>query len=265
MDPSLCNQAALLDLPLEVLTTVCLQLDLRDSVRVAATCKRFRHGDGGLETLELMTKSPVVTALLEHAFPGGHLVPSTHRIVCSESWVAYLARCARQRRRENPPVAAWSKHSLFVEAAGRLFSCGKDAAVGHGDAGASYTLPTLVAAMAGVRVRSVAAGHHHSLALSWDGRVYSWGKNDHGELGHGDTVFRPSPVLVEGLEGVCSIAAAVDHSYAVTQSGDVFHWGTVPWRDNEEEWQDEESEEWDNMHVSLEPTIVEGFGGVRVR
>jgi hypothetical protein len=38
--------AALLDLPLEVLTCVCQQLDLPGLVTVAKTCKRFRHGEG---------------------------------------------------------------------------------------------------------------------------------------------------------------------------------------------------------------------------
>jgi hypothetical protein len=109
--------ATLLDLPLEVLTDVCLQLDLHDLVRVAATCKRFRHGDGGLETAELPTKSPVVTALRILAFSRPELVPSTRAIGGSESWVAYLARCARQRRcREAPPIAAGDWHSIFVAA-----------------------------------------------------------------------------------------------------------------------------------------------------
>jgi hypothetical protein len=79
-------------------TAVCQQLDLPDLVRVAATCKCFRHGDGGLETVELPTKSPVVTALRERAFPGGEPVPSTRPTGCSESWITYLARCVRQRR-----------------------------------------------------------------------------------------------------------------------------------------------------------------------
>jgi hypothetical protein len=80
--------AGLLDLPLEVLADVCLQLDLRDLVRIAAVCRRFRHGDGGLETAELPTKSPVVTALRPLVFPRAELVPSTRPIGCSESWVA---------------------------------------------------------------------------------------------------------------------------------------------------------------------------------
>jgi hypothetical protein len=66
------SAAALLDLPLEVLIDVCEQLDIRDLIRVAQACKRlFRHGEGGLDPAELPTKSPVVMALREHAFPGG--------------------------------------------------------------------------------------------------------------------------------------------------------------------------------------------------
>jgi hypothetical protein len=82
---SACCAAALLDLPLEVLTCVCLHLDLLDLTRVAESCNRFRHGDGALKTAELPTKSPVVTALREHAFPGGVGTPSTRPIGCSES------------------------------------------------------------------------------------------------------------------------------------------------------------------------------------
>lgn len=43
--------APLLHLPLEVLTEVCLHLDLHDLVRVAETCKRFRFSEDGLGTM----------------------------------------------------------------------------------------------------------------------------------------------------------------------------------------------------------------------
>jgi hypothetical protein len=225
MAPSSINQATVMDLPFELFTAVCQQLDLRDLVRLAATCKRFHHGEGGLETVELPTKSPVATELREHTFPGGELIPSTRPTGCAESWVAYLARCVRQRRdREAPPLAAGGKHSLFLDVAGRLLTCGRGAAAGHGDADAIYSNPTPVTALAGVRVRSVAVGSRHSLALGWDGRVYSWGNNFCGELGHGDRLTSLL-ALVEGLEGVCGVATAYDHSLAVTQSGAVFSWG----------------------------------------
>jgi alpha-tubulin suppressor-like RCC1 family protein len=246
------SKTALLDLPLEVLADVCLQLDLRDLVCLAETCKRVRHGDGGLETVELPIKSPAVMALRALAFPRPELVPSTRPIGCSESWVAYLARCARQRScREAPPIAAGEAHCLCVKAAGRLLAFGKGAAVGHGHVRKKYFDPTPVAALAHVRVRSVAAFYHHSLALTWDGRVYSWGANHAGQLGHGDTLDRLLPARVEGLEDVRGFALGWSHSLAATHSGDVFLWGQL-------------INHYD-AKKELRPTIVEGFGGVRVR
>jgi alpha-tubulin suppressor-like RCC1 family protein len=242
--------AALLDLPLEVLTHVCLQLDLRALVRVAHTCKRLRLGEGGLQTVELPTKSPVIPALCDLAFPGGGQGPSTRPIGCSESWVAYLARCARQRRcREAPPIAAGLQHALFVDATRQLLARGSGAAVGRGGE-AAVLVPTAVTVAAGVRVRSIAAADSHSLAVGWDSRVFAWGLNGCGLLGLGDKLDRLSPTLLGGLEGVRGVAAASYHNLAVTQSGDVFRWG----RDLLLETQ-----------PSLRPIIVEGFGRVRVR
>jgi hypothetical protein len=245
---SLCN---LLDLPLEILTDLCLQLDLRDLVRLAGTCKRIRLGDGWLDVVDGPTKSPVITALCHYAFPGGKVMPRTRPAGCTGSCVSYLTRCARQRGcREAPPLAAGFEHSLFVDAAGRLLSCGARVSAGHADSPGNTCDPTSVAAMAGVRVRSVAAGYEHSLALADDGRVYSWGQNRYGQLGHGDTMARPSPALVEGLEGVRSSATVAFHSFAVTQSGSVFSWGyPLP----------------DEAENAFRPILVDGFGGVRVR
>jgi hypothetical protein len=118
-------ESALLDLPLEVLADVCQRLGLRGLVSIAATCSPFRHGEGGTETVELPTKSPVITALCEHAFP--RLKPSaiTRPATCTEWWISYLARGARQRRfREAPPIASGDSESLFVDVANRLLQCG---------------------------------------------------------------------------------------------------------------------------------------------
>jgi hypothetical protein len=128
-----------------------------------------------MATVHLPTESPVVTALRDLAFPGEALIPST-RPVSSESWVAYLARCVRQRRcREAPPIVTGDPKTPFVDAAGRLLACGEKIAPGHADAVDVGSDPVPVAAMSDVHLRSVAARsyHIHILALDQDGRVYS--------------------------------------------------------------------------------------------
>jgi alpha-tubulin suppressor-like RCC1 family protein len=243
-------EVALLQLPLEVLADVCLQLDLLDLVRIAQTCKRFRHGDIRPESAELPTKSPVVTALSALTFSRPELVPSARLIGASESWVAYLTRCTRQRRcREAPTIVAGNLQSMFVDGFGRLLACGQGHATGLGDGHGVYLTPTFVPAMIGVRVRSMAAGYHHGLALAWDGRVFSWGMSDCGQLGHGDMRNRPQPTPVEGLDSVRDVAAAAGCSLAAAQSGSVFHWGCSLQLGARDE---------------LRPTIVEGLQGVRV-
>jgi hypothetical protein len=182
------NSAALLDLPLDVLTAVCLQLDLRDLIRFAVACKRLRHGDGGQEPVQLPTKSPVVMALLEQAFRRPELVPSTRPVGCCESWVAHPARCVRQHWcQEALPVAAGWGHSLFVASAG-LKACSHGDAVGHPNKNGAFSYPAPVPGLVGLPVWSMAAGICYSLVLGCNGRVYSWGLNQKGQLGHGDKV-----------------------------------------------------------------------------
>ncbi|MDR1392846.1 MAG: FG-GAP-like repeat-containing protein [Bifidobacteriaceae bacterium] len=89
--------------------------------------------------------------------------------------------------------------------------------------------PVLVrGALSGVRIVAVAAGEEFALALSQDGRVFSWGENNYGQLGDGTTINRITPVLVSGLSGqrVVGIAAGSTHCAAVTSTGAVYTWGT---------------------------------------
>jgi alpha-tubulin suppressor-like RCC1 family protein len=202
-------------------------------------------------------------ALRERVFPGGELIPRTRPFGCTESWVSYLMRFARQRRyRDAPPISAGYRHSLFVDSAGRLRACGVGEHAGDGDEGADVNPfpPALVAAMASVRVRSVASGWYYmhsvrdgwgySLALGWDGRLYSWGENTFGQLGHGDRLRRPSPASIQGFAWEHAVAANSNHSFSVSQSGVVFRWGRALKR---------------GVRDSLRPIVVHGFGAVRVR
>ena len=73
----------------------------------------------------------------------------------------------------------------------------------------------------------MSAGGEHSLALTDDGAVWSWGFGLFGELGHGDQQIRLLPKKVEALAGqrVVAVSAGGEHSLALTADGAVFTWG----------------------------------------
>ena len=127
-------------------------------------------------------------------------------------------------------VAAGEMHSLVVSTSGRSYSFGHggDGALGHGVCAAQHS-PRLVEALHGVRVLAVAAGQFHSLALSVAGEVYSFGRGDSGELGHGDMAGQRqlTPRMIAGLQGVrvCSVTAGDGTSLTVTVGGEVYGWG----------------------------------------
>ncbi len=76
-------------------------------------------------------------------------------------------------------------------------------------------------------VVQVAAGDGFSVALTRDGRVYTWGEHQRGMLGNGQLfgypVAVPEPVL--NLTGVKEISAGGSHSLVLRTDGTVFAWG----------------------------------------
>mmetsp|Transcript_1612 Transcript_1612/g.5031 ORF Transcript_1612/g.5031 Transcript_1612/m.5031 type:complete len:454 (-) Transcript_1612:444-1805(-) len=91
------------------------------------------------------------------------------------------------------------KHNLAVCAEGHIYSWGRGefGRLGHGDQ-RHKVYPHLVMALADVKIKQVACGGYHSLALAEDGTVYSWGNNENGRLGLGSTgelsVTKPMPM-----------------------------------------------------------------------
>jgi alpha-tubulin suppressor-like RCC1 family protein len=125
-------------------------------------------------------------------------------------------------------VAAGRWHSLALCAGGALYSWGGGmfGRLGHGDE-ESQTLPRPVAALSAVRVVSMSASAHHTLAVCEAGEAYSWGYGGNGRLGHGDTANRSTPTRIESLRGerLVSIAAGFAFSLGVTEAGAVLSWG----------------------------------------
>ena len=80
----------------------------------------------------------------------------------------------------------------------------------------------------GFAVVMAAVGDVHSLALTADGNVWSFGCGSWGRLGLGDICSRLVPTKLAGQFGgakIAMIAAGGSHSLAVTEEGDVWSWG----------------------------------------
>ena len=130
-------------------------------------------------------------------------------------------------------MACGIDHVLAVSSHGDIFSFGLN---GRGQLGLGdilpQTQPTLVKALAGIKTLSIACGHWHNLALSEFGDVYSWGWNEHGQLGHStDTPVVAMPTLIElppedqDDVNFVSIGCGERHSVAVSDGGSVYTWG----------------------------------------
>ncbi|XP_034874910.1 protein RCC2 [Mirounga leonina] len=83
--------------------------------------------------------------------------------------------------------------------------------------------------LSGVRVRTVVSGScaAHSLLITTEGKLWSWGRNEKGQLGHGDTKRVEAPKLIEGLshEVIVSAACGRNHTLALTETGSVLAFG----------------------------------------
>lgn len=79
-----------------------------------------------------------------------------------------------------------------------------------------------------MKIVAVAAGNQHSMALSADGEVFTWGANMFGALGLGPRPrHSPTPSLVPALwkHKVAAIAAGNFHSGCVDREGKGYTWG----------------------------------------
>ena len=69
-------------------------------------------------------------------------------------------------------------------------------------------------------------------AVLEDGSLYTWGKNESGQLGLGDKTDREAPTKVTGISNVVSISMGPSQSAALTSDGSVYTWGYMYKRDD---------------------------------
>ena len=78
-------------------------------------------------------------------------------------------------------------HSFYINEKDQVFAWGMN---NHGQLGIGHKentcVPTQIKALEGQKVIQIAGGEHHTIAVTSEGKVYCWGRNDEGQIGRGD-------------------------------------------------------------------------------
>jgi RCC1 and BTB domain-containing protein len=101
------------------------------------------------------------------------------------------------------------------------FGGGEHGQLGHGDK-VNKVKPTAIEALEGIYVSQITCGWSHSVALTSNGRVYTWGNGDHGKLGHGSGKKVSTPQMVEKLKDhkVVRVASYNEHTATLVEPFD---------------------------------------------
>ena len=146
-------------------------------------------------------------------------------------------------------VGCGDKHTVFLTDDGEVLSCGLGEYGRTGTGVSSDCLePSPLDSLESEDVVQIAVGFEHSLALTAKGDIFSWGRNQQGQLGHADSFMDmysmedfPRKIESEGLHGddgvttkqdtpheelvFAQVAAGHSRSAAVTDDGHLFVWG----------------------------------------
>ncbi|MES2630677.1 MAG: hypothetical protein V4611_01850 [Patescibacteria group bacterium] len=135
-------------------------------------------------------------------------------------------------------IAAGYMHTLAIDSDGKVYSWGlnESGQLGNSSSGGFTATPTLVTTagtpMAGKTIVAIDAGFFHSSAVASDGTIFTWGKNNLGQLGDGTNTQRVVPVAVNTTgtpmagKVITEVASGYDTTIARASDGSVYSWGT---------------------------------------
>jgi hypothetical protein len=124
--------------------------------------------------------------------------------------------------------------AIFLANHGALYSLGKDNSCGQlglGDLEPRYT-PTLIRGLmdSGETVSQVSCGFKHVIVRTANGKIYTWGWGERGQLGHGNDKNLPFPRKVafpSNNHYTCSVVqAGYRSSYAIMDGRKIWWWGS---------------------------------------
>lgn len=126
-------------------------------------------------------------------------------------------------------IAAGKSFALAVKDDGTVWAWGSNTKgqLGTASSGTPFrAAPAQVSGSGFEKIHKIAAGVEHALAIKEDGSVWSWGSNDRGQLGLGNTTDSNVPARIALPAGtVIDEVAAGNHSLAIQSNGSLWAWG----------------------------------------
>lgn len=122
-------------------------------------------------------------------------------------------------------VAVGSAYSCALDDTGNVWCWGRNHVGQLGDG--SFIDRDIPQRVPGLQnIQSIASGANHVCAVRANNRVSCWGGNFGGQVGNGLAgIDQPTPVVVQGLQGVAALGLGAFHSCALMNNGRVQCWG----------------------------------------
>eukprot|EP00002_Diphylleia_rotans_P035625 TRINITY_DN7792_c0_g1_i4.p1 TRINITY_DN7792_c0_g1~~TRINITY_DN7792_c0_g1_i4.p1 ORF type:complete len:806 (+),score=138.54 TRINITY_DN7792_c0_g1_i4:79-2496(+) len=125
-------------------------------------------------------------------------------------------------------ITCGKSFSMALTACGDVYTWGSNSEgqCGHGNLSDIFR-PRKIEKLMSMFVTKIAAGWKHACAVIDDGKLYTWGANEAGQLGTCDRLIRRTPTQVYALSGevIKDASAGWRHTVALTDLGYVYTWG----------------------------------------
>eukprot|EP01083_Nonionella_stella_P005829 16831_1 len=139
-------------------------------------------------------------------------------------------------------TACGDDHTLILTTTHMVMSCGwgysyqlgdgiehKIPAFGKMETGHYQTNPKIIEALKTKHIVNIASGKSHSLCVSKDGAVYTFGHGEYGQLGHGNKEAQLIPKEVQFFKDknikIRECVSGTSHSGAISMNGDIYLFG----------------------------------------